>query len=318
VLGAGALRREFRRLQQALFSRGAGRTPFGNSEEDRRERFQQAVGHIVQILEGVKKDISEADKGTTAAGPPAAADTSTGGAGGKGGGAPVSQYVFRPRGEYYDVQFGKASALLAAKGRQGTYLLGPRYIAALLAKPDHIFSAMDLWIIGQRTWKRKEKTTNPADIAEALKGDDVGRQRVLSGGLPESRQTIGAYRETTAAKTVLSSTVELYRDAVHVLEMDLEKADDPVEKTRLTKEIELLRREIDRLYSPSCSLKTLHDRRRARINAINQAMKRAYKSIDDLETPIPGLRDHLEGRIFVSGGTFSYRPSSPPLDWQIW
>lgn len=88
----------------------------------------------MQILEDVKKDISEADKGTTAAGPPAAADTSTGGAGGKGGGAPVSQYVFRPRGEYYDVQFGKASALLAAKGRQGTYLLGPRYIAALLSK----------------------------------------------------------------------------------------------------------------------------------------------------------------------------------------
>ncbi|MFH1920679.1 MAG: hypothetical protein ABIP48_12420 [Planctomycetota bacterium] len=119
---------------------------------------------------------------------------------------------------------------------------------------------------------------NMEDIIGESSEEEEGRPD-MSLGLPQSRQTIGAPPGRTSAGTVLRSTVVQYWRAVGLLKEDLEEADDPVEKARLTGQIEEIRREIDRLHSPSGALKTIPDKRRSRINAINQAIKRVYKSI---------------------------------------
>ena len=295
-------------LKQAVS--GLERNPLLGVDVPNRDSFCDVATHLEQELSVACNVLDELSHPSLTSAEPASLPVPSG----RAESEPQPEYVFRLRGEHYEVRFGEASALLAAKGNGGRYLLGPRYIAALLAKPDHAFTSLDLWVIGTRQYKLAGNAVTIQEIVGDV--DDEGRLP-LSLGLPESRQAIGASREKTSAGTELDSTEEDYRNAIHRLEDDLAKADDEVEKAGLRHQITEIRREIGRLHSPTGRLKALQDKSESRRKSIRQAIQRVYDSIDQLETPVPGLKDHLRDHILMTGDSFRYGPSAPPLDWQV-
>lgn len=179
--------------------------------------------------------------------------------------------TFRREGEYWTIAYGDCSFLLKD-------MKGLRHLARLLAHPDRELHALDL--------VRLEEGTTPA-LSE--RGEDP---QAPGGGLGDAGELLD------------SQAKRAYRQRLVALRDELDAADDPELRARLSAEMDMLAHQLaSAMGLGGRDVKAASAAERARLNVTN----RIRAAITKIAAHDPALSRHLDAAV-RTGAFCSYRP----------